>query len=192
MAKQKFDREAVIEQSKELFWHQGYNSCSIQDVVKATGLKPGSIYNSFKNKETLYSEALEHYTNNRIKRMRTLIESASTIPEGFCLFLQDLVHQTTQENYHSCFLIKTQFEITIEQSSLHNQAVEGLEKVEKVLREYLSCEYGEDLGKVRATSVMLHMNGIRVYGYREHGEEKMLLALKESLPWLPWNSHIIF
>lgn len=191
MAKQKFDREVVIEQSEHLFWHQGYRSCSIQDIVKATGLKPGSIYNSFGNKETLYGEALERYTMTRVELIRNLIDGAPSIPEGFCRFLQDLVSQTAEKDYSSCFLIKTQFEISSGQGSLHNQAVSGLEKVEEVIREYLSREYGDKLGRIRATSVMLHINGIRVYGYRKSGGEKMLLALQEGLSWLPWDKQEI-
>jgi len=187
MAKQKFNRETVIEQSKKLFWDQGYSSCSMQDVVKATGLQPGSLYNSFGNKEELYSEALEHYLQSRIKGLRALLENAPSIPHGLCLFLKDLVRQTAQQSYNSCFLIKTQFEIPSEKSPLHNQAVEGLEKMESVIREYVSKEYGDELGRIRATNVMLYMHGIRVYGYRDQGEQRMLLALREGLPWLPWE-----
>ncbi|MDC7219471.1 MAG: TetR/AcrR family transcriptional regulator [Spirochaetales bacterium] len=187
MAKQKFEREEIIEKSKELFWNKGYSSSSMQDVIKTTGLKPGSIYNSFGNKEALYSEALENYTCTNMEQMRQRIESAPSIGEGICAVLENLILQSEKEDYSACFLIKTQFEITEKEGPLHDQAVEGLERVEEILSGYLIKEYGEELGAIRATSVMLHMNGIRVYSYRKNALERMRLGVREGTSWLPWD-----
>jgi AcrR family transcriptional regulator len=189
MAKPKFDRDLIIEKSKDLFWQYGYNSSSMQDVVQATGLKPGSIYNSFGNKEALYKEALESYTNKNLKQMQQNLENASSIGLGICQFLDDLIRQSEDQNYSACFLIKTQFEITEEEGDLHNSAVSGLERVEEVLRGFLIQEYGEELGHIRATSVMLHMHGIRVYSYRKNAVPRMHLGVREGLPWLPWDDY---
>lgn len=54
MARAQFDRDDVIGKSIKLFWKNGYSASSMQQVVKATGLKPGSIYLAFGNKEGLF------------------------------------------------------------------------------------------------------------------------------------------
>lgn len=54
MARAQFDRNGVIGKTIELFWKNGFNASSIEQVVKKTGLQPGSIYYSFGNKEALY------------------------------------------------------------------------------------------------------------------------------------------
>lgn len=187
MAKAKFDRVEIIEKSKKLFWQHGYSHSSMQQVVKATGLKPGSLYNSFGSKEALYREALENYSGHNIALIRKRIESASSIGLGICTVLDNLMAQASQKDYSGCFLIKTQFEITEEESELHKQAVSGLEQVEELLRDYLVKEYGKERGSIRAISVMLHMNGIRVYSYRKNSTGNMRLGVREGLSWLPWE-----
>lgn len=188
MAKTKFDRAEIIEKSKELFWQHGYSHASMQQVIKTTGLQPGSIYNSFGSKEALYAEALDNYTWNTMRHIKERIETAPSVGIGICRILENLIQQSLDKEYKSCFLIKTQFEIPEHESELHNTAVSGLERVEELLRSYLVREYGEDLGETRASSVMLHMNGIRVYSYRKNGADKMRRALRAGLPWLPWDS----
>jgi TetR/AcrR family transcriptional regulator, transcriptional repressor for nem operon len=62
MARQReFDTEAVIHQAMLVFWQRGYVATSMADIYAATGLKPGSLYAAFKDKETLFRQAFEHY-----------------------------------------------------------------------------------------------------------------------------------
>jgi TetR/AcrR family transcriptional repressor of nem operon len=49
-----FDYDDVVEQAMYLFWRQGYQNTSIDDVESATGLTKGSLYKAFKNKRDLF------------------------------------------------------------------------------------------------------------------------------------------
>lgn len=53
-------RENILRQAAELFNRQGYAGASISDIMKATGLKKGGIYNHFTSKEQLWLEAFEY------------------------------------------------------------------------------------------------------------------------------------
>jgi TetR/AcrR family transcriptional repressor of nem operon len=57
-----FDPEAVLSAAMRLFWRQGYDATSIQDLEAATGLGRGSLYNAFGDKETLFLKVLERYS----------------------------------------------------------------------------------------------------------------------------------
>jgi TetR/AcrR family transcriptional repressor of nem operon len=35
---------------------------------------------------------------------------------------------------------------------------------------------------------MMHVFGIRVYGYLERDRDTLLAAVKSGLPWLPWDA----
>lgn len=56
-----FDRSKVVQRAMDVFWQQGYEATSINDLTKATKLKPGSLYNTFGSKHAIYLEALDHY-----------------------------------------------------------------------------------------------------------------------------------
>jgi TetR/AcrR family transcriptional repressor of nem operon len=56
-----FDTDEVVQKAMELFWHQGYEATSIQDLAEATGLGRGSLYAAFGSKHGLYEHALQRY-----------------------------------------------------------------------------------------------------------------------------------
>lgn len=56
-----FDPEAVISKVTLLFWEKGFAGTSLDDIMRATRLKKGSLYSSFGNKEELFNLALKHY-----------------------------------------------------------------------------------------------------------------------------------
>ncbi len=82
MAKAAYDREDIINRSIELFWRHGFNGSSMQQVVDTTGLKPGSIYYSFGNKEALFKEALGQYARKRIEKIRRTLDAAPDVGEA--------------------------------------------------------------------------------------------------------------
>ncbi len=187
MAKAKFNREHVIQKTIELFWHNGYSASSMQQVVKATGLKPGSIYLAFGSKEGLFREALESYSKKYIDEMKQVMDSANSIGEGICTLLTSLITDSLKENYSSCFLMKTQLELGFNNTDLDNIAGERLKERELMFRYYLEKDYDAETSKKRAISIMVHILGLRVYGYQKNSEKNMLIGLREGLPWLPWD-----
>lgn len=56
-----FDKEEVVGKAMEVFWNKGYENTSMRDLVEATGLLKGSIYNTFQSKENLFLLCLEKY-----------------------------------------------------------------------------------------------------------------------------------
>ena len=56
-----FQLDEVLAQATEVFWRRGYAATSMSDVYDATGLKPGSVYAAFKDKEELFRRCFEDY-----------------------------------------------------------------------------------------------------------------------------------
>jgi TetR/AcrR family transcriptional regulator, transcriptional repressor for nem operon len=56
-----FDREEVLERAMAIFWRNGYQATSIQDLVGATGVNRGSLYAAFGDKCGLFLAVLDHY-----------------------------------------------------------------------------------------------------------------------------------
>ena len=53
MSKGQLTRQRIIAQAAPLFNQRGYEGCSINDVMAATGLEKGGIYRHFESKEEL-------------------------------------------------------------------------------------------------------------------------------------------
>ena len=56
-----YDEDAVLRGAMHAFRRKGYQAVSIRDLEEATGLKAGSIYNSFGDKAGLFDAAFAHY-----------------------------------------------------------------------------------------------------------------------------------
>ncbi len=63
-----YDEDAVLNGAMHAFRRKGYLGVSIRDLEQATGLKLGSIYNSYGDKEGLFRAAFAHYLEAVLRR----------------------------------------------------------------------------------------------------------------------------
>ena len=76
-----FDPAAALDRALAVFWHKGYEATSIQDLELATGLGRGSLYNAFKDKESLFLEALPCVEGDNEDLLRVLPMEQEAIGE---------------------------------------------------------------------------------------------------------------
>lgn len=58
-----FEPEEVLDSAMRQFWERGYRATSVDDLVRATGVRPGSLYAAFPGgKHALLMGSLEHYS----------------------------------------------------------------------------------------------------------------------------------
>ena len=75
MTKGEETRQRIIEEAASLFNQRGYEGCSIQDIMDATGLEKGGIYRHFETKEELAAEAFDFAWATSIERRREKLDS---------------------------------------------------------------------------------------------------------------------
>ncbi|MEH6446253.1 MAG: TetR/AcrR family transcriptional regulator [Oceanospirillaceae bacterium] len=191
MAKVLFKREEVIEHAIKLFGQHGYTGTSMQQIIEVTGLQAGSIYHAFGNKEGLYKEALKQYSDKSIQRITRVVEAAPNVQLGICSALEDIIDASMAKDYCSCFLLKTQIELAASDTSedgLYAFSLKRLAQTEELYKSYLQVQYDSEESAAKATSIMLHIFGLRVYGYQKKSAQKMRAGLVQGLPWLPWSN----
>ena len=71
-------RELIIEKAAELFNLHGFSGCSVSNIMQATGLKKGGIYNHFKSKEEIAIEAFNFSMAQIFKRFRERLDLDKT------------------------------------------------------------------------------------------------------------------
>lgn len=59
-----FNPEMVARQAMALFWLRGYAATAMSDIYASTGLKPGSVYAAFGDKESLFRAAFDAYAQD--------------------------------------------------------------------------------------------------------------------------------
>jgi len=64
-----YEQDAVLSGAMEAFRRSGFGSVSIRDLEEATGLKAGSLYNAYGDKDGVFHAAMAHY-NHAVLRDR--------------------------------------------------------------------------------------------------------------------------
>ncbi|MEB2271922.1 TetR/AcrR family transcriptional regulator [Bacillus safensis] len=83
MARSKeFDEKAVLRKAMELFWEQGYEKTSMQDLVNHMGIHRRSIYDTFGDKRSLFLASLNYYEELIVNEMKSIISSTSSIKQA--------------------------------------------------------------------------------------------------------------
>jgi TetR/AcrR family transcriptional repressor of nem operon len=73
-----FDEDKVLEAAMDIFWLQGYESTSMKDLLAATGLHKGSLYQAFGDKHSLFVRSLRRYMDRFLQDMAVEMEAADS------------------------------------------------------------------------------------------------------------------
>ena len=73
------NRAAIVEAARACFLQLGYDAVTVRDIVRESGLAPGTFYNYFPDKEALFREILEVRINDLTSRMHEVRDSARTL-----------------------------------------------------------------------------------------------------------------
>ncbi|OIC73532.1 TetR/AcrR family transcriptional regulator [Acinetobacter nosocomialis] len=90
-----FDRDAALDKAMNLFWRNGYEATSINDLTKAMEINPPSLYASFGNKEKLFIEAVDYYVKNFGNYRIEALKESLTAQEG----IKNLLIRTIDQFY---------------------------------------------------------------------------------------------
>ncbi len=78
--KLEFDREETLDKAMRLFWDHGYTNTSLSELISELGISKPSLYNTFGNKENLFSACFDFYLSEYVKPKFDLLTGASETP----------------------------------------------------------------------------------------------------------------
>ncbi|WP_315904810.1 TetR/AcrR family transcriptional regulator [Vibrio fluvialis] len=122
-----FDREQVLRSAMYEFMSKGFNKTSMQDLKRATGLHPGSIYCAFENKRGLLLAALAHYACERTEEFNAIFAAQPTVMAGLKSYFCMVVDECAREEIKDCLLQKALSELSQQD-----------DEVEQVIRDTLN------------------------------------------------------
>ena len=77
-----FDKDQALDAAMQAFWAKGYEATSMAELMAATGLHKGSIYQAFGDKHSLFLQALQRYLADMRETERTVLRNAPTPLDG--------------------------------------------------------------------------------------------------------------
>jgi len=133
-------RNKIIEESARLFNMRGYHGCSLQDIMDATNLKKGGIYNHFSNKDEIAYAAFDYSFNLVIARFTEVLAKANmsreklyAILEVFASFYKDPVAEG------GCPIFNT----AVDSNGTHPELTEKAREAINTLKRYIEIKIDE-------------------------------------------------
>ncbi|GAA6151360.1 TetR/AcrR family transcriptional regulator [Pseudoteredinibacter isoporae] len=130
-----YQQEHVLDRATECFWQHGYTATSMKHLEQATGLTPGSLYNSFGSKDGLFLACLDHYNDTVIgERVRHYLKPAireyQEAPlQGIENFIATAFEPGPAELCLGCLMVNTSVELGPHEETVRQRTTEAMRKV---------------------------------------------------------------
>lgn len=190
MARNKeFEEKVVLKKAMDLFWEQGYEKTSVQDLVNQMGIHRRSIYDTFRNKYELFLASLEYYESFVHQKFTEIIVNAPTTKDAIRNIFRYVLNSTElNDSPVGCLAVNTTTELSSIDSDIKKIVTEMFRDSERMFEELLekgrlNGEFKEDINP-QLTAQYLHNNlvGFRVLVKADYSKaefERMLdLVLK--------------
>lgn len=91
------NRATLIEAARTCFLQMGFDAVTVRDIVRESGLAPGTFYNYFPDKESLFREVLDERMREITRRMHELRAQATSLNDflygAFLTLFEKIVEQ---------------------------------------------------------------------------------------------------
>jgi AcrR family transcriptional regulator len=92
-----FDKDSALEQAMLVFWTNGYPGTSLSDLTNAMGINKSSLYSTFGNKEKLFIQAVDLYSNKYgLVHANELFKTEKKLPERIRNYLLSIAQMITR------------------------------------------------------------------------------------------------
>jgi TetR/AcrR family transcriptional regulator, transcriptional repressor for nem operon len=161
--KKEFDEDAALLKAMRLFWEQGYEKTSMQDLVSHMGIHKGSMYDTYGDKQSLYFKTLKRYSEmleQSVKQRMTDTRSAKeAIRELFEMVIQrNSLYEQQEEFPEGCFLVNTAVELAKHDSEAIDWVHLNWTNTEQLIRDLIVV--GQQSGEFSKT---LNAEGLSYY-----------------------------
>ena len=162
-----YQREDAIGAAMNLFWRQGYDATSLDDLLQAMRLSKSSFYADFQSKEALYHTCLQQYQRFVVDHVRELYLQSPSLQQFLSSVFQEVVDDATSQEPKGCLIVNSAVEFGQHRKKFSAEVRTALDAVqsafERVIREYVKqgSVSPEISPKVSAKYLTTCISGIR-------------------------------
>ena len=175
-----FDREKVLHTVMHMFWEHGYDKQSFNDIAQETGFTRASLYNTFKSKDDLFLEALNHYYQNSPDNILLKIKDGDPIGATLYTVLKNAAKMyITDPLKRGCMGVNSTSELMGRDGDLNERVGEIYELYKKRLQAIVEqAVKQQELPRsinteITANMIFAFMNGYSIFSKSNSNQEEM-------------------
>jgi TetR/AcrR family transcriptional repressor of nem operon len=164
-----FNEDQALDKAVEIFWHKGYNGTSAQDLVTHLGLSRSSLYDTFGDKQQLFTKSLQRYQQQAQNAVKELLENSENVKETLqAIFKQAVIESLEDRITKGCFMVNSSVELAMHDEEIAKIVKSNSQTMEEVFTN--AVKKGQAAGhiskqldaKVLARFIFNNYSGIRV------------------------------
>lgn len=173
-----YDENEALQKAMVLFWTQGYEKTSMQDLVTHMGIHRRSMYATFGDKHTLFMKALERYEEVVGIKINSQVKPLDSVKQAIRRLFEIAIYKNEKEPI-GCLTVNTAVELSLHDEEVAEKVVDSFSKTEKLL--YKLLLRGQTLGEIsnhhdaEKLSQFIHNSlvGLRVLAKTSDDREKL-------------------
>ena len=130
MARSQEERQTALETAADIFRQHGYDNCSIEDVVLATGFNRYALYQEFGGKRDLFLNALDAYCKNRRQLFAAALEGENADPLAAIITIFEFRIEENAQHKAGCLLFDIAPELVRDDKGIAERIDQYLDLVE--------------------------------------------------------------
>jgi TetR/AcrR family transcriptional repressor of nem operon len=105
-----FDPDQALKAAVDVFWRNGYEKTSLDDLMAGMNVGRQSLYDTFGDKRSLYFSALGEYRTATQEAMRRLFASGHPVRDCFSALLMGICNESRTDHERGCLLLSANLE----------------------------------------------------------------------------------
>ena len=154
---QQFSEDEALDKAMSLFWEKGFHATSFADLVERTGVCRASLYNTFGDKETIYSKALLHYQAMTGRIYARPLREGEKVTDFLRQFFRTKIQEVVEQKPEGCMFINATTELINKDEAIREMLINNEAAQRSWLKSLL--ETGKERGEFAAdmdTTVTAH------------------------------------
>ena len=166
-----FDEHQALDRAMDVFWKQGYQETSTDDLMQAMGIGRGSFYNAFGSKRDVYLRTLDRYLEllreggpyRRLMEMEPGADALRALTRSY------LASVSSDSGAHGCYFVHVAKEHRGQDPEIRSAIRKGIAQMKVILADHIRAAQSEGV-------LPSHMDPTRV--------SLMIMAVA-------WGSHVL-
>lgn len=106
-----FDQDGALKNALDVFWVNGFEATSMQDLVSAMGVNRASMYQTYGNKGELFIAALDQYIDTSLVMLKEALEVPGSPLDNLSMLFKRLLAHSAENNMSGCLMGNTAVEL---------------------------------------------------------------------------------
>ncbi len=126
-----FDPSTVLNEAVDVFWTQGYEATSVQDLVDHMGINRFSLYDTFGDKHELFMSACHRYSESREEQRIEALEKAEAGLDSIRAFFKSIEKSYADgQARRGCLMTNAVVEMAVRDEEVRRWGAEFMKRLE--------------------------------------------------------------